>query len=210
MKGLFYKEGRCLWQYGKSYILLVVIFFGLTFLNKGGGGANPLWLLYPVFFVGSLPASLLSADERDGWLAYCDTLPIGRRQLVATKYVTSAVLTALIITLVLLISALTGQPTVAGGIAVPLSILIPLLLAVGLGVPALMFPVMFKFGATKGRVVYIVMLMVMAGVCVLLVNLSKESGAPATLSPLATTAISLAVFIGSWALSVKWFKAREL
>ena len=73
MKGLFYKEGRCLWQYGKSYILLVVIFFGLTFLNKGGGGANPLWLLYPVFFVGSLPASLLSADERDGWLAYCDT-----------------------------------------------------------------------------------------------------------------------------------------
>ena len=54
MKGLFYKEGRCLWQYGKSYILLVVIFFGLTFLNKGGGGANPLWLLYPVFFVGLL------------------------------------------------------------------------------------------------------------------------------------------------------------
>lgn len=210
MKGLFYKEGRCLWQYGKSYILLVVIFFGLTFLNKGGGGANPLWLLYPVFFVGSLPASLLSADERDGWLAYCDTLPIGRRQLVAAKYVTSAVLTALIITLVLLISALTGQPTVAGGTAVPLSILIPLLLAVGLGVPALMFPVMFKFGATKGRAVYIVMLMVVAGVCALLVNLSKESGAPATLSPLATTAISLAVFIGSWALSVKWFKAREL
>lgn len=154
MKGLFYKEGRCLWQYGKSYILLVVIFFGLTFLNKGGGGANPLWLLYPVFFVGSLPASLLSADERDGWLAYCDTLPIGRRQLVAAKYVTSAVLTALIITLVLLISALTGQPTVAGGTAVPLSILIPLLLAVGLGVPALMFPIMFKFGATKGRAVY--------------------------------------------------------
>ena len=160
MKGLFYKEGRCLWQYGKSYILLVVIFFGLTFLNKGGGGANPLWLLYPVFFVGSLPASLLSADERDGWLAYCDTLPIGRRQLVAAKYVTSAVLTALIITLVLLISALTGQPTVAGGTAVPLSILIPLLLAVGLGVPALMFPVMFKFGATKGRAVYIAVVMI--------------------------------------------------
>lgn len=58
--------------------------------------------------------------------------------------------------------------------------------------------------------VYIVMLMVVAGVCALLVNLSKESGAPATLSPLATMAISLAVFIGSWALSVKWFKAREL
>ena len=81
---------------------------------------------------------------------------------------------------------------------------------VGLIVPSVMLPTTYKLGATKGRVVYIVMLMVMAGVCVLLVNLSKESGAPATLSPLATTAISLAVFIGSWALSVKWFKAREL
>ena len=27
MKGLLYKESRCLWQYGKSYILMVVIFF---------------------------------------------------------------------------------------------------------------------------------------------------------------------------------------
>ena len=81
---------------------------------------------------------------------------------------------------------------------------------VGLIVPSVMLPTTYKLGATKGRVVYIVMLMVMAGGCVLLVNLSKESGAPATLSPLATTAISLAVFIGSWALSVKWFKAREL
>ena len=210
MKGLFYKEARCLWQYGKSYILLVVIFFGLAFLNGGSEGANPLWLLYPVFFVGSLPASLLSADEKDGWLTYCDTLPIGRRQIVAVKYVASAALTAAIVVLALLIGALAGRFAVTGGAAAPLPMLVPLLLAVGLGVPALMYPVMFRFGATKGRAVYIAVVMVAAGVCVLLVNLSKESGAPATLSPLATTAISLAVFIGSWALSVKWFEGREL
>lgn len=210
MKGLFYKEGRCLWQYGKSYILLVVIFFGLTFLNKGGGGANPLWLLYPVFFVGSLPASLLSADERDGWLAYCDTLPIGRRQLVAAKYVTSAVLTALIITLVLLISALTGQPTVDSGTAVPLSILIPLLLAVGLGVPALMFPVMFKFGATKGRAVYIAVVMIASATCGVLMASESVRGVLTVLPILPVIIITLAIFVGSWALSVKWFKAREL
>ncbi len=49
---------------------------------------------------------------------------------------------------------------------------------VGLIVPSVMLPTTYKLGATKGRVVYIVMLMVVAGVCVLLVNLSKESGAP--------------------------------
>ncbi len=210
MKGLLYKEGRCLWQYGKSYILLVVIFFGLAFLNKGDGGTNPLWLLYPVFFVGALPASLLSADEKDGWLVYCDTLPIGRRQLVAAKYVTSAVLTMFIIALALLISALTGQPAVAGGTAVPLSMLIPLLLAVGLGVPALMYPVMFKFGATKGRAVYIAVVMVAAAACTVLMASESVSGALTALPILAVNVIVLAVFVGSWALSVKWFRAREL
>ena len=210
MKGLLYKEGRCLWQYGKSYILLVVIFFGLAFLNKGDEGANPLWLLYPVFFVGSLPASLLSADEKDGWLAYCDTLPIGRRQFVAAKYVTSAVLTMFIIVLVLLISAFTGQSAVGGGAAVSLSILIPLLLAVGLGVPALMFPVMFKFGATKGRTVYIAVVMIAAATCAVLMASESVSGALTALPILPVIVIALAVFVGSWALSVRWFEAREL
>lgn len=203
MKGLFYKEARCLWQYGKSYILLVVIFFGLAFLNGGSEGANPLWLLYPVFFVGSLPASLLSADEKDGWLTYCDTLPVTRRQIVTVKYITCLV-TAAAVCLLAVPVVLLRHDTVA---AMPF---LAMMAPVGLIVPSVMLPTTYKLGATKGRVVYIVMLMVMAGVCVLLVNLSKESGAPATLSPLATTAISLAVFIGSWALSVKWFEGREL
>ena len=203
MKGLFYKEARSLWQYGKSYILLVVIFFGLAFLNGGSEGANPLWLLYPVFFVGSLPASLLSADEKSGWLTYCDTLPVTRRQIVTVKYITCLV-TAAAVCLLAVPVVLLRHDTVA---AMPF---LAMMAPVGLIVPSVMLPTTYKLGATKGRVVYIVMLMVMAGVCVLLVNLSKESGAPATLSPLATTAISLAVFIGSWALSVKWFEGREL
>ena len=203
MKGLFYKEARCLWQYGKSYILLVVIFFGLAFLNGGSEGANPMWLLYPVFFVGSLPASLLSADEKDGWLTYCDTLPVTRRQIVTVKYITCLV-TAAAVCLLAVPVVLLRHDTVA---AMPF---LAMMAPVGLIVPSVMLPTTYKLGATKGRVVYIVMLMVVAGVCALLVNLSKESGAPATLSPLATTAISLAVFIGSWALSVKWFEGREL
>ena len=77
MKGLFYKEARCLWQYGKSYILMVVVFFGLSMVNDGG--INTMWLLYPVFLLASLPASLLNADEKDGWMMYCDILPVTRR-----------------------------------------------------------------------------------------------------------------------------------
>ena len=30
MKGLFYKEARSLWHFGKTYLLMLVIFLGLA------------------------------------------------------------------------------------------------------------------------------------------------------------------------------------
>ena len=186
MKGLFYKEARGLWQYGKTYLLMLVIFLGLALYQSTDSSGGAVWMLYPIFFAGTLPASLIGDDEKSGWQSCCDTLPVTRRQMLAVPVV------------------LLRHDTVA---AMPF---LAMMAPVGLIVPSVMLPTTYKLGATKGRVVYIVMLMVVAGVCVLLVNLSKESGAPATLSPLATMAISLAVFIGSWALSVKWFEGREL
>lgn len=203
MKGLFYKESRCLWHFGKTYLLMLVIFLGLALYQSTDSSGGAVWMLYPIFFAGTLPASLIGDDEKSGWLTYCDTLLVTRRQIVTVKYITCLV-TAAAVCLLAVPVVLLRHDTVA---AMPF---LAMMAPVGLIVPSVMLPTTYKLGATKGRVVYIVMLMVVAGVCVLLVNLSKESGAPATLSPLATTAISLAVFIGSWALSVKWFKAREL
>lgn len=205
MKGLFYKECRCLWQYGKSYVLLVVIFFGLAFLNNGREGINPLWLLYPVFFVGSLPASLLSADEKDGWLVYCETLPVTRRQMVTVKYLTSAALTVAIIALVLLAALLGGQLD-----SPALTAMLPLLPAAGLGVPALMFPAMFKLGATKGRTVYLVTVVAATSVCAALMVSAEAKYLLSQLHPAITAAAALAVFAASWELAVHWFQAREL
>ena len=200
MKGLFYKEARCLWQYGKSYILLVAVFFGLAMINSDGQGGYLLWLLYPVFFLGSLPASLLSADEKDGWLVYCEALPLTRRQIVTVKYATSAALTAVITVLALLVAAICGQAEMLRG-----SQLLPL---AGTLAPSLMFPAMFRFGATKGRAVYITVVIGMAAACAALMVTGDTTERAWPL--LLTLGIALAVFAASWALSVRWFEAREL
>lgn len=203
MKGLFYKEARSLWHFGKTYLLLLVIFLGLALYQSTDYNGGAVWMLYPIFFAGTLPASLISDDEKSGWQSCCDTLPVTRRQIVTVKYIT-CVLTAGIIIL-LAVPLVLLRHSMAG--AAPF---LALLAPTGLAIPAVMLPTTYKLGATKGRVVYIVMLMVVAGICALLVNLSKETGVPVTLSPLLTTSASLAVFVGSWALSVRWFKAREL
>ena len=77
-------------------------------------------------------------------------------------------------------------------------------------VPALMFPVMFKFGATKGRAVYIAVVMIASATCGVLMASESVRGVLTVLPILPVIIITLAIFVGSWALSVKWFKAREL
>lgn len=205
MKGLFYKEARCLWQYGKSYILMVVVFFGLSMVNDGGG-INTMWLLYPVFLLASLPASLLNADEKDGWMMYCDTLPVTRRQIVTVKYVICAILAAAVTLLAIAAALVRGQLDPA--FRAELKTLLPLMPLTGLTAPALMFPAMFRLGAIKGRTVYISVVILVAAACAVLVIADGASAraVPFTLS----LVIPLAVFVGSWALSVKWFRAREL
>ena len=109
MRGLFYKEARSLWQYGRSYILMVVIFFALSMANGTRSASGVMWLLYPVFLLASLPASLLNADEKDGWMMYCDTLPVTRRQIVTVKYIACAVLAAAVTLLAMAAAVLRGQ-----------------------------------------------------------------------------------------------------
>ena len=205
MKGLFYKETRCLWQYGKSYILMVAVFFGLSMVNDGGG-INTMWLLYPVFLLASLPASLLNADEKDGWMMYCDILPVTRRQIVTVKYVICAILAAAVTLLAIAAALVRGQLDPA--FRAELKTLLPLMPLTGLTAPALMFPAMFRLGAIKGRTVYISVVILVAAACAVLVI---ADGASARAVPFVLSlVISLAVFVGSWALSVKWFRAREL
>ena len=153
MKGLLYKESRCLWQYGKSYILMVVIFFALSMTNGTGSASGVMWLLYPVFLLASLPASLLNADEKDGWMMYCDTLPVTRRQIVTVKYIACAVLAAAVTLLAMAAAVLRGQTDPLYREQV-VSVL-PLMPMTGLAAPALMFPAMFKNGAVKGRTVFL-------------------------------------------------------
>lgn len=146
MKGLFYKEARCLWHFGKTYLLMLVIFLGLALYQSTDSSGGAVWMLYPIFFAGALPASLIGDDEKSGWLTYCDTLPVTRRQIVTVKYITCLV-TAAAVCLLAVPVVLLRHDTVA---AMPF---LAMMAPVGLIVPSVMLPTTYKLGATKGRVV---------------------------------------------------------
>ena len=85
---------------------------------------------------------------------------------------------------------------------------LPLMPMTGLTAPALMFPAMFKYGAVKGRTVFLTVVVLVGAACAVLISTGGPEGQMWSV-PLGL-AIGLVIFAASWALSVKWFEQREL
>lgn len=71
-----------------------------------------------------------------------------------------------------------------------------------------MFPAMFKYGAVKGRTVFLTVVVLVGAACAVLISTGGPEGQMWSF-PLGL-AIGLVIFAASWALSVKWFEQREL
>ena len=83
MKGLVLKDFYLLTRYCRNFLLVAFVFLVMYISNPGNTAA--ITMLCAV--TGILPITLLSYDEREGWITYCQTLPYTKAQYVSAKYV---------------------------------------------------------------------------------------------------------------------------
>ena len=204
MRGLLRKDFYLLWNYCRFMPLFLLGF--IIFSAFSPDGQSPFFIYYPCILSSVLPVKPLSYDDTEHWLAYCDTLPVTRRQYVSGKYIISLICGGTIF----LLSAIAAAIRLCrSGAFYPADLLdqLAVLAMISLVSSALVMPPIFKFGAQKGRIVFIGVVGIFCGLSAIL-DTPDLSGIslPIALLPILATVI----FAVSWLLSIRFYEKREI
>ncbi len=206
MKGLLIKDFHSLWSYLKAFFLLdILIIVASRFTNSA------FLLFYPCILTGLVCVTLIAYDEKEKWHAYALTLPCSRAQMVSSKYITSLILSATVISLLFLVQLTWPEGLKQAGIllftTVPAS-LIP---------TALLLPFIFKFGAEKGRMVYYMLIGAFCGIAALIsgnsifeANTTENISLSNPVLGIGLIAASVILYAISWLLSIHFYQKRQL
>lgn len=215
MKSLILKDLYNIGHNAKS-ILFILVIFAIAFIPTSG---VPGYTVMCAVLCGMMIITTFSFDDTSNWTRYAMVMPVSRKELVCAKFVTLAVFCA--------IGSLFG---LAGGLAGGLIMGKFTLTAAGMGELLLLalagwgialifgtisIPLVFKFGAEKGRILLFVSYLVPSAVCYGIYRLLLLLGddlASRLLSILlyCSPAIALAWCYGMYRISCLVFVKQEL
>ncbi len=211
MKALLYKDFLVLWVQNKMYLAVLLVMGAIGVLSE-----SSFALTYCMLITSTIVLNMLQTDESCHWLTYTATTSIPRRQVVGEKYFLN-----LVILLVTMVSQLFFR-VIAGLVHHNMAeILWDFLYSASISFIALLmtsvlsFPVVFRFGVTKGRLTYLVFVGGMAAL-VSIGTISTSVGSVVNMSNKGIAAglvgmvLCLVLYVVSYKVSVKWYEKREL
>ena len=199
MKGLLLKDWYLTTKYMRTLVLISLVFAVMSVFSP----ENAFFRVYPAVMFAMIPVSLYSYDDREKWTVYAQAFPVSRAQYVTEKYLFGAICTAALAAMQTILHLVTGAEGVDG--AVTLSLFLGLVSA------SLMLPILFRFGAEKGRIAYLIFIgVICAGGASLSILASSANAATMPAPTLGLCAGAIALYIASWRLSVALYRKREL
>lgn len=206
MKGLLLKDIYQMWKYYKIYYILAIV------MEISSIWAHNMFLVvYPLMLMCMLPSNMQTIDESGKWELYCGTLPCTRKQVVTGKYLIGLIIAFPVLALVAICQSL--QMDLAGRFSWgDLKDVVMICLEMILLMPAISLPLMFKFGATKSKVVQFVVLGGFIGVVVAWSLLMDHdfSSLPVLKGSVLPVLVILVVYLLSWRLSIRFYEKRDL
>lgn len=210
MKGLIKKDFLLIKSNLKSFIVIILVF---TLFSMKGEGFDVSFIL--PFIAIMMFISTFSWDEFNNFNAYAITLPIGRRNIVKSKYISAIIFIAIDTIIGLIISYLT---TILSKNIFDIEAILSNLFGTILGLSiilAIWLPIVYKFGVEKGRIMLFVGVFAIVFLCATLSKLFDFTSLINFLNSLdkvlfiAIPLISIAIMIISYLISVRIYLKKE-
>ncbi len=210
MKGLITKDLYMSAGYGKFFLIISGLMLALSVAVQPG--ESMLLLFFPVLLCAAMVMGLMNYDDASGWSRYVGTIPCTRAQIVTARYIVAAILLGGTLALVAL--ARVASMLIYGGFSLGTlleDMSLPFIMSslmVGIALP-----VMYRFGAEKGRLAYMVITGVVCSIaCTFVLAMNQnERNSEIPGSTLAVFCLVAAVlFALSWWLSVVFYRKKEL
>lgn len=149
MKGLIIKDLLMIKGNLKHILFLYILFFALTL--QGSFDLSFILVMVSVM----LFMSTFSYDEYNKWDAYAITLPNGRNNIVKSKYVSTIIIVVVSTLITLMLSIIVGLIKNNLDLEITISTMLGSCFALVVLVGVL-YPIIFKFGIEKGRIILFV------------------------------------------------------
>ncbi len=207
MRGLLIKDFMII----KKHCLLLLAVSALFLAISMFSGKSTYFLYYSIAIVSIIPINTIAYDEAYKWNKYELLLPVSRVTVVCEKYL----LLFIIITPVILLEGVVSF-FVFGFDILDLLSLMSIMLFCGTMSPIVVFPVVYKFGYIKGRVINMIIIAVLASSITIInaKNISSGTLIEGAFTPQKNAflfaVIAVIMIIVSILLSVNAYKKREI
>ncbi len=204
MKGLLLKDWYLTIKYAR-FLLLFAAIYGVVGVFQTQFAA---FSILPVMLIALLPQTLFAYDEREKWTEYAQALPVSRAQYVTEKYLFGACCYAAYLALLAILYLAAGTEDYGTLFAMQFSI--------GLLAPSVLLPFLFRFGAEKGRMGYLIVMAAFFGAgMVLMQGAALEQGGVTVLVrgvfPVwVLCPVMVVLYVLSCLLSIRLYQKREL
>lgn len=216
MKGLLTKDFNLAVRTCWTYLLIIVPFLAASVTSDFG-----IFTMYPLVLISVIPLNLITIDEKCRWRNYASCMPYSRKEIVASKYILGAIMSAITIVIALAAQAvkLITRDGLNGEIPGQLAAILAMCLFMSILLPSIALPFMFKFDTEKSKIAYYIFLGFAGGTMGMLTSLSSRSfneiaNALAEISAPKLLCISLLITLifsfGSFAISVHAYNRRDL
>lgn len=203
MKGLLIKDILNLKGFGKTFLLMIALYFIIALVSGSAAYVTSLLMV----FSAMLPMTSMSLDDTAKWSAYAQCMPVSRRQVVLVKYIMVILTAAVAVFFSILASMIVGLRTTLDWqeILVSNGVILSMVMIAN----AFMLPVMYKFGVEKARLIIIIIFMLCFGVVLLTIGSGEITGplprVPFVLAPV----FAVVLFAGSYFCSQKIYAMKE-